>query len=41
MFAGWIAQLLLARNQPINKAELPAAGLAGSFVWAGGEGFEP
>jgi hypothetical protein len=38
MFAGWTAHLLLARNQPINKAELPAAGLTGSFVWAGGEG---
>jgi hypothetical protein len=38
MFTGWIAHLLLGRNQPINKAELPAVGLAGSFVWGGGEG---
>ena len=32
MFAGWIAHLLLARNQPINWAELLVVGLAGSFV---------
>jgi uncharacterized membrane protein YeaQ/YmgE (transglycosylase-associated protein family) len=32
MFAGWIAHLLLARNQPINWAELLIIGLAGSFV---------
>jgi uncharacterized membrane protein YeaQ/YmgE (transglycosylase-associated protein family) len=32
MFAGWIAQLLIARRQPINWAELLVAGLAGSFV---------
>ena len=32
MFAGWIAHLLLARNEPINWAELLAVGLAGSFV---------
>jgi uncharacterized membrane protein YeaQ/YmgE (transglycosylase-associated protein family) len=32
MFAGWIAHLLVARNQPINWAELLAVGLAGSFV---------
>jgi uncharacterized membrane protein YeaQ/YmgE (transglycosylase-associated protein family) len=32
MFAGWIAHLILARNQPINWAELLAVGLAGSFV---------
>jgi uncharacterized membrane protein YeaQ/YmgE (transglycosylase-associated protein family) len=32
MFAGWIAHLLLARNQPINWAELLVIGLAGSFV---------
>jgi hypothetical protein len=38
MFAGWITHLLLARNQPINKVEPPAAGLTGWFVWAGGEG---
>ena len=32
MFAGWIAHLLLARNQPINWAALLIIGLAGSFV---------
>jgi uncharacterized membrane protein YeaQ/YmgE (transglycosylase-associated protein family) len=32
MFAGWIAHLLLYRNQPINWAELLVVGLAGSFV---------
>jgi len=32
MFAGWIAHLLLARNQPINWAELLVVGIAGSFV---------
>jgi uncharacterized membrane protein YeaQ/YmgE (transglycosylase-associated protein family) len=32
MFAGWIAHLLLGRNQPINWAELLVVGLAGSFV---------
>jgi uncharacterized membrane protein YeaQ/YmgE (transglycosylase-associated protein family) len=32
MFAGWIAHLLLARNQPINWAQLLIVGLAGSFV---------
>ena len=32
MFAGWIARLLIARNQPINWAELLIVGLAGSFV---------
>ena len=32
MFAGWIAHLLLARDQPINWAELLVVGLAGSFV---------
>jgi uncharacterized membrane protein YeaQ/YmgE (transglycosylase-associated protein family) len=32
MFAGWVAHLLLARNQPINWAELLVVGLAGSFV---------
>ena len=32
MFAGWIAHLLIARNQPINWAELLIVGLAGSFV---------
>jgi uncharacterized membrane protein YeaQ/YmgE (transglycosylase-associated protein family) len=32
MFAGWIAHLLLARNEPINWAELLVVGLAGSFV---------
>ena len=32
MFAGWIAHLLLARNQPISWAELLVIGLAGSFV---------
>ena len=32
MFAGWIAHLLLARNQPINWTELLVVGLAGSFV---------
>ena len=32
MFAGWIAHLVLARNQPINWAELLIVGLAGSFV---------
>jgi uncharacterized membrane protein YeaQ/YmgE (transglycosylase-associated protein family) len=32
MFAGWIAHLLVARNQPINWAELLIVGLAGSFV---------
>jgi uncharacterized membrane protein YeaQ/YmgE (transglycosylase-associated protein family) len=32
MFAGWIAHLILARNQPINWAELLVVGLAGSFV---------
>ena len=32
MFAGWIAHLLLARNEPINWAELLVVGLAGSFA---------
>jgi uncharacterized membrane protein YeaQ/YmgE (transglycosylase-associated protein family) len=32
MFAGWTAHLLVARNQPINWAELLVVGLAGSFV---------
>jgi uncharacterized membrane protein YeaQ/YmgE (transglycosylase-associated protein family) len=32
MFAGWIAHLLIARDQPISWAELLAVGLAGSFV---------
>jgi uncharacterized membrane protein YeaQ/YmgE (transglycosylase-associated protein family) len=32
MFAGWIAHLLLASNQPLNWAELLVVGLAGSFV---------
>jgi uncharacterized membrane protein YeaQ/YmgE (transglycosylase-associated protein family) len=32
MFAGWIAHLLLTRNQPVNWAELLVVGLAGSFV---------
>ncbi|HKE99272.1 MAG TPA: GlsB/YeaQ/YmgE family stress response membrane protein [Actinomycetes bacterium] len=32
MFAGWVAHLLLARNQPISWAELLVVGLAGSFV---------
>jgi uncharacterized membrane protein YeaQ/YmgE (transglycosylase-associated protein family) len=32
MFAGWVAHLLLARNQPINWAEALVIGLAGSFV---------
>jgi uncharacterized membrane protein YeaQ/YmgE (transglycosylase-associated protein family) len=32
MFAGWIAHLLLARNQPVNWGELLVVGLAGSFV---------
>jgi uncharacterized membrane protein YeaQ/YmgE (transglycosylase-associated protein family) len=32
MFAGWIAHLLIARNQPINWAELLVVGLVGSFV---------
>jgi uncharacterized membrane protein YeaQ/YmgE (transglycosylase-associated protein family) len=32
MFAGWIAHLLISRNQPINWAELLVVGLAGSFV---------
>jgi uncharacterized membrane protein YeaQ/YmgE (transglycosylase-associated protein family) len=32
MFAGWVAHLLLARNQPINWAEALIVGLAGSFV---------
>ena len=32
MFAGWIAHLLLDRNQPVNWAELLIVGLAGSFV---------
>jgi uncharacterized membrane protein YeaQ/YmgE (transglycosylase-associated protein family) len=32
MFAGWIAHLLLARNQPIRWAALLVVGLAGSFV---------
>ncbi len=32
MFAGWIAHLLVARNQPINWAELLVVGLAGSFL---------
>jgi uncharacterized membrane protein YeaQ/YmgE (transglycosylase-associated protein family) len=32
MFAGWIAHLLLARNEPVNWAELLVVGLAGSFV---------
>jgi uncharacterized membrane protein YeaQ/YmgE (transglycosylase-associated protein family) len=29
MFAGWIAHLLLARNQPISWAEQLVVGLAG------------
>jgi uncharacterized membrane protein YeaQ/YmgE (transglycosylase-associated protein family) len=32
MFAGWIAHLLLTRNQPVDWAELLVVGLAGSFV---------
>ena len=32
MFAGWIAHLLIARDQPINWAVLLVVGLAGSFV---------
>ena len=32
MFAGWIAHLLLARNEAVNWAELLVAGLTGSFV---------
>jgi uncharacterized membrane protein YeaQ/YmgE (transglycosylase-associated protein family) len=32
MFAGWLAHLILARNEPINWAELLIVGLAGSFV---------
>jgi uncharacterized membrane protein YeaQ/YmgE (transglycosylase-associated protein family) len=32
MFAGWVAHLLLARNQPINWAGLLVVSLAGSFV---------
>ena len=32
MFAGWLAHLLLARNEPINWAELLVVGLAGSFA---------
>ena len=32
MSAGWVAHLLLARNQPINWAELLVVGLAGSLV---------
>jgi uncharacterized membrane protein YeaQ/YmgE (transglycosylase-associated protein family) len=32
MFAWWIAHLLLARNEPVNWAELLVVGLAGSFV---------
>jgi uncharacterized membrane protein YeaQ/YmgE (transglycosylase-associated protein family) len=32
IFAGWIAHLLIARNQPINWAELLVVGLVGSFV---------
>ena len=32
MFAGWIAHLLIARNQPINWAQLLVVGLAGSLV---------
>jgi len=32
MFAGWIAHLLIARNEPINWGELLLAGLVGSFV---------
>ena len=32
MYAGWIAHLLLSRNQPVNWAELLVVGLAGSFV---------
>jgi len=32
MFAGWIAQLLLARSEPLDWAELLVVGLAGSFV---------
>ena len=33
IFADWIAHLLLAATSAINWAELPAVGLAGSFVW--------
>jgi hypothetical protein len=33
IFADWIAHLLLAATSVINWAELPAVGLAGSFVW--------
>jgi hypothetical protein len=29
MFAGWIAQLLVAGDQPINEPEPPVAGVAG------------
>jgi uncharacterized membrane protein YeaQ/YmgE (transglycosylase-associated protein family) len=32
MFAGWLAHLILARNEPINWGELLLVGLAGSFV---------
>jgi uncharacterized membrane protein YeaQ/YmgE (transglycosylase-associated protein family) len=32
MFAGWIAYLLVARDQPINWTVLLVVGLAGSFV---------
>ena len=32
MFAGWIAHLLLARDEPVNWAELLVVGLAGSFA---------
>ena len=45
MFAGWIAHLLLTRNQPVNWAELLVVGLAGSFVgglliaWSAGMGW--
>jgi hypothetical protein len=35
IFADWIAHLLLAATSAINWAELPAVGLAGSFVWGG------
>ena len=33
IFADWIAHLLLAAASAINWAELPAVGLAASFVW--------
>jgi uncharacterized membrane protein YeaQ/YmgE (transglycosylase-associated protein family) len=32
MAAGWIAHLLLARDESVNWAELLVVGLAGSFV---------